>query len=106
MKEILESIAWRKTLEEWDREMEVKLKLSMLKRIINLDERSDCAGLRQRADRRMMIKLRGGTAAFQMETGRWRGVATENRICKECGKGEVEGVEHVELLMCETWKTH
>ena len=106
VKEMLESIAWRKTWEEWGREMEVKPKLSMLKRITNLDEQSVCAGLRQRADRRMMIKLRGGTAAFQMETGRWRGVARENRICKECGKGEVEDVEHVELLMCETWKTH
>ena len=105
VKEILESIAWRKTLEEWDREMEVKLKLSMLKRIINLDERSDCAGLRQRADRRMMIKLRGGRAAFQIETGRWHGVAREDRICEECGKGEVEAVEHW-LLRCETWKTH
>ena len=59
------------------REMEVKLKLTMLKRITNLDEWSDCAGLRQRADRRMMIRLRGGMAAFQIETGRWRGVDTE-----------------------------
>ena len=62
--------------------MEVKPKLTMLKRITNLDEWSDCAGLRQRADRRMMIKLRGGTAAFQIETGRWRGVVREDRICR------------------------
>ena len=102
---MLESIAWRKTQEEWGREMEVKPKLSMLKRITNPDGWLDCAGLRQRADRRMMIKLRGGTAAFQIETGRWRGVAREDRICKECGKGEVEDVEHW-LLRCETWKTH
>ena len=26
-------------------------------------------GIRQRADRKMMIKLRDGTAAFQIETG-------------------------------------
>ena len=77
VREMLESIAWRKTREEWGREMEVKLKLTMLKRITNLDEWSDCAGLRQRADRRMMIRLRGGMAAFQIETGRWRGVDTE-----------------------------
>ena len=60
VKEMLESIAWRKTREEWGREMEVKPKLTMSKRITNLDEWSDCAGLRQRADRRMMIKRRGG----------------------------------------------
>ena len=70
VKEMLESNTWRKTREEWGHEMEVKPKLSMLKRITNLDEWSDCAGLRQRTDRRVMIKLRGGTGAFQIETGR------------------------------------
>ena len=35
----------------------------------------------------MMINLRGGTAAFQVETGRWRGVAREEAECKECGSG-------------------
>ena len=101
---MLESIARRKTWDEWGREMEVKPKLSMLERITNLDEWSDCAGLRQRADRRMMIKLGGGTAAFQIETGRWHGVAREIEYA-ECGKGKVEDVEHW-LLRCETWKTH
>ena len=105
VKEMLESIAWRKNWKEWGHEMEGKSKLSMLIRVTNLDEWSDCPGLRQRADRRMMIKLRGGMAAFQIETGRWRGVARDDRICKECGKGEVEDVEHW-LLRCETCKTH
>ena len=45
VKEMLESIAWRKTRAEWGREMKVKPKLTMLKRITNLDERSDGAGL-------------------------------------------------------------
>ena len=35
VKEMLESIAWRKTWEEWLREMEVKPKLSMLQKIID-----------------------------------------------------------------------
>ena len=105
VKKMLESIAWRKNWKEWGHEMEGKSKLSMLIRVANLDEWSDCPGLRQRADRRMMIKLRGGMAAFQIETGRWRGVARDDRICKECGKGEVEDVEHW-LLRCETCKTH
>ena len=50
-----------------------------------------------------MIKLRDGTAAFQIETGRW--VAREERVCKECESGEVEDVEHW-LLRCEAWKSH
>ena len=75
VKEMLESIAWRKTREEWGREMKVKPKLITLKKITDLEEWADCVGLRQRADRRMMIKLRGGMAAFQIETGRWWRVA-------------------------------
>ena len=71
VKEMLESIAWRKTWEEWGREMEVKPKLRMLQKIMDLEEWSDCARLRWRSDRRMMIKLRGGMAALQIETGRW-----------------------------------
>ena len=91
VEEMLESIAWRKAQEEWGCGMGVKPKLTMLKRITDLDEWSDCPGLRQRADRRMMIKLRGGTAAFQIETGRWwreEGVAREERVCRESGSGE------------------
>ena len=38
VKEMLESIAWRKTWEEWDREMEVKLQLSMLQKIMDREE--------------------------------------------------------------------
>ena len=38
VKEMLESIAWRKTWEEWGREMEVKPKLSMLQKIMDLEE--------------------------------------------------------------------
>ena len=29
----------------------------------------------------------------------------EDRVCKECGKGKVEDVEHW-LLRCEKWRTH
>ena len=42
----------------------------------------------------MMLKLRGGTAAFQIEMGRWYGMKREKRVCKECNSGEVEDVCH------------
>ena len=100
VKEMLESIAWRN-----GREMEVKPKLIMLKKITDLEEWTDCVGLRRRADRRMMIKLRSGMAALQIETGRWREVAREERVCKECESGEIEDAEHW-LLICEAWKSH
>ena len=71
VKEMLESIAWGKTWEECGFEMEVKPKLSMLQKIMDLEKWSDCPRLRWRSDRGMMIKLKAGTAAFQIETGRW-----------------------------------
>ena len=52
----------------------------------------------------MMIKLIGGTAGLLVETGRWRGMAREVRVRKECRSGEVEDVEHW-LLRCAAWKT-
>ena len=45
---------------------------------------SQCAGIEMNSERRMMLKLRGGTAPFQVEMGRRRGVKREERICKEC----------------------
>ena len=47
-------------------EMHEKPKMSMMKRITECEVRSSCAFLKSKAERRMMVKLRGGTAAFQM----------------------------------------
>ena len=69
-----------------------KPKLEMLKRIMNLGEWSECTRVWRRLDRRMMMKLRGGTAGFEIKTGRWRGVAREKRVCKFSDSGEVEDV--------------
>ena len=70
VREVLEAITWRKVQKEWDQEMETKPKLEMLKRIVRLGEWSECARVVRRADRRLMMKLRGSTADFQIETGR------------------------------------
>ena len=42
----------------------------------------------------MMLKLRGGTAAFQIKMGRWHGLKREEWVCKECDSREVEDVCH------------
>ena len=67
-----------------------------------LEFQSSCAVLKRKRDRRMMIKLRGGTAAFQIEVGRWQGVERKERACKECQSEEVEDVCH-RLLRCPAW---
>ena len=73
--------------------------------IVELEEDliSSCAGWKVKSERRMLLKLRGGTAAFQVELGRWYGVRREDRMCKECNSGEVEDVVHW-LLRCVVWR--
>ena len=58
----------------------------------------------RKGDRAMMMKLRGGTATFQIEVGRWEGGAKEETVCKECNSGEVEDVCHW-MLRCPAWDT-
>ena len=49
--------------------------------------------------RRILVQLRGGTTALEVETGRWRGVRREERVCRNCRSEEMENVEHW-LLRC------
>ena len=54
-----------------------------------------------RRRRRILAKLRGGTAGLEVETRRWRGVSREERVCKNCQREEVEDVEHL-LMRCSS----
>ena len=65
------------------KELEERPNLGMMKEIVALELESSCVVLKRKKDRRMMIKLRGGMAAFQTEVGRWQGVQKE-KTCKEC----------------------
>ena len=89
--------------EEWKEQIDVKPKLSMLKQIEDCGIELSCVWLKTKNERMMMLKLRGGTAAFEIETGRWHGVSREDHMCKECGCGEVEDVSHW-LLRCAAWE--
>ena len=46
------------------KELEERPNLRMMKEIVALELKSSCAILKRKRDRRMMIKLRGGVAAF------------------------------------------
>ena len=54
-------------------------------------------------NKRVLAKLRGGTAALRIETGRWSGLKREKRSCRQCTAEEVEDEEHL-LLRCEVWR--
>ena len=45
------------------------------------------------------MMLRGGSAPLQIETGRWKGVPREERLCRECGMNQVEDCDHWLLLL-------
>ena len=59
-----------------------------------------CVGMDCKRRRRRMAKLRGGTAEFRIEIGRWHGSRREDKVCKECGNGEVEDTEHF-VMSCK-----
>ena len=67
----------------------------------------DCKGrsaqIESKEVRRMVTKLRGGTAQLRIKTGRWKGEGREERKCKECSGQEVEDAKHF-LLKCARWQ--
>ena len=76
VKGMLESVAWRRAKEEWIKDLEKPKSLKILK----CGEESSCADVKSKRERRVMLKLRGGTAVFQVETGRWQRVKKEDRV--------------------------
>ena len=61
--------------------------------------KSQCVEIDCKRQRHILAKLRGRTAELRIETGRWRGLERQERICKCCESGEVEDVEHL-LMRC------
>ena len=61
-----------------------------------------CWKVQEKSHRRMLMMLRGRSAPLQIETGRWKGVPREERLCRECGMNEVEDCDHW-LLRCSRW---
>ena len=101
MKCMFLNVAWRNVKDEWRKEVPKKPMLSMMK-LMESEVKSSCALLKSKTERRMMLKLRGGTAASQIEMGRWHGMKREESVCKECDSGEMEDVCHW-LLQCSAW---
>ena len=62
----------------------------MMKQMAELGIDSSCTDVRSKRARRMLVKLRGETAPFQIEMGRWKGVERERQICKEFEDDEVD----------------
>ena len=64
IQEMLDSVAWRRVTPMMKEDMEDKPKLSILREIADLKLESSCALVKEKRERTMLMKLRGGTAAF------------------------------------------
>ena len=85
--------------EVWREEARGRSKLGMIGRLMDYECKARCVEVDGKRQRRMLAKLRGGTAELRIETGRWRGLERQERICKCCESGEVEDVEHL-VMRC------
>ena len=90
---MLRNCAERRTMSEWHQEMVTKPKLSLLNTIFDLGLTQRCWRVQDRVICSMLMKLRGGTAHFQVETGGWQGVAQQHQVCQECDDGVIEDVD-------------
>ena len=95
----LKAIVWRKVREVWREEARGRSKLVMIGRLMDYECKARCVEGNCKRQRSMLAKLRGETVELRIETGRWRGLERQERICKCCESGEVEDVEHL-VMRC------
>ena len=76
--------------------------MEMVKSLIEGGCRARCVQVTRKEVRRIIAKLRGGTAELKIETGKWIGLKREERICGQCGMNKVDDVEHF-VLRCGDW---
>ena len=74
VKQILKDITWRKVKEVWREEARVRSKLVMIGRLMDHECEARYVEVDCKRQRRMLAKLRGGTAELRIETGRWCGL--------------------------------
>ena len=97
--QMLRACVWRAVKESWvvQAEQHSKLKVVELRKI---QCEATCIDVESKGIRRMLTKLRGGTAELRVETGRWSRLQREERTCKQCTLGEMEDEVHF-VLRCE-----
>ena len=103
VKQVLKDTVWRRVKAVWREKAKGSSKLEMTGKLMDNECKAHCVGMDCKRRRRMMAKLRGGTAELRIETGRWRGLKREERICKNRRSGEVEEAKHL-VMRCELVK--
>ena len=101
-REMQRSIACRCMEKDWAEDLGSKPKLCVLNSVCKGGLDGRCWKMQEKSHRRVLMMLRGGSAPFQIETGRWKGVRREEKLCRECGMNEVKDCDHW-LLRCSRW---
>jgi len=95
LREMLYNIAARQVERVWAEDLDRRAKLSILNSMWVNGLTGRCWKIKEKSQRRALMMLRGGSAALQIETGRWRGIPREERLCRECGSDrEIESASH------------
>ena len=68
----------------WREGARVRPKLEVMRRLMDRRYEARCVEVDCKRQRRMLMKLRGGTAESRIETGRWCALRRDERICKMC----------------------
>jgi len=72
-------------------------------RLMDCECKARCVVIDYKRQRRVLMKLRGGTAVLRVETGKWFGLRRDERICTMCDRGEVD-VEHFYCTVQAWWR--
>ena len=77
-------VAWREVRGVWRQEAQRQPKLDLIGRLMEKECESRGMMVKGKMRKRRLVKLRGGTTELAVETGRWRVLRREERICKNC----------------------
>jgi hypothetical protein len=87
---------------QWKRDMKSMSKLTLYDTIKEICQTEDylSANYLTHSQKAALASARAGTLPIEIERGRWRGVSSGNRLCKQCESGQVENLNHF-MLQCE-----
>ena len=87
---MMDCSVWRAVKARWEADLEKKPKLKVMREISKGDMSHRCVDVGKERLRRMLTKLRGGTAELKEEKMEW----STQRTCPVCSVPGIEDVEH------------
>ena len=70
-RQMLRDVAWREAVDIWREEARSHSKLAEAQELIKKEYEARCVEVKCKQSWRVLVQLRCGTAALEVETGRW-----------------------------------